>query len=423
MSWVLRFRLNNKAMKYTLGRYDGATGAADDPQIGDALSLADAHKLAIDAKHKVGRGIDPTQEKRRRKDATALAAASTFRAVAERYFRDKCGMQVKPDGSVSFDGTKRSAAEQWRVLTRQVFPHLGDRAFDTIDKDTVRELLKKLSEGRLRNDRDEIIRGGPVAANRCLAAIRGVLMWKEEQSNSYRAPSFRGLKRTEKARERSLSDGELRVIWKVASAAVTPFDSLVRFLLLTCARRVEASAMRRGEVTEIVRSREDDHRRTEKVVLWTLPASRNKAGVDFIRPLSRAAVDLLAALPVIADSKFFFTLDGTHPVSSFSRLKREFDARVLAELKRQDPQARPLPRWTLHDLRRSGRSLLSRAHVLPDNAERCLGHVIGGVRGTYDVHDYFDQKRDALNRLAHLIEQIVAAEEGNNIALLVKPSA
>jgi integrase len=63
--------------------------------------------------------------------------------------------------------------------------------------------------------------------------------------------------------------------------------------------------------------------------------------------------------------------------------------------------------WTVHDLRRTARSLLSRANVRPDISERVLGHTIRGVEGVYDVFEYTSEKAEALQRLANLIECIV----------------
>jgi hypothetical protein len=63
--------------------------------------------------------------------------------------------------------------------------------------------------------------------------------------------------------------------------------------------------------------------------------------------------------------------------------------------------------WVLHDLRRSARSLLSRAGVPPDHAERCLGHVIGGVRGMYDRYAFYDEKKFAFEALAGQIDRIL----------------
>ena len=67
----------------------------------------------------------------------------------------------------------------------------------------------------------------------------------------------------------------------------------------------------------------------------------------------------------------------------------------------------PLPNWTLHDLRRTAKTLMVRAGVRPDISERVLGHVIGGVEGTYDRYSYLDEKRDALEKLAMIIERIL----------------
>jgi hypothetical protein len=56
---------------------------------------------------------------------------------------------------------------------------------------------------------------------------------------------------------------------------------------------------------------------------------------------------------------------------------------------------------------------MSRAGVRPDIAERVLGHAIRGVEGVYDRHSYADEKADALNRLAALVETIVNPSRGN----------
>ena len=124
-------------------------------------------------------------------------------------------------------------------------------------------------------------------------------------------------------------------------------------------------------------------------------------------PLSLAAQAVLAAVPKVGKSGFVFTTDGKHPIAGFSKFKRAFDAKVLAELRKQDAEAEPLPNWTLHDLRRTARSLMSRAGVPADHAERCLGHVIGGVRGVYDKYEYLPEKRRAFEALAALIERII----------------
>ncbi len=37
-----------------------------------------------------------------------------------------------------------------------------------------------------------------------------------------------------------------------------------------------------------------------------------------------------------------------------------------------------------------------------------IGHVIGGVRETYDRYEYLDEKRDALAALARLVDRIIS---------------
>jgi integrase len=121
---------------------------------------------------------------------------------------------------------------------------------------------------------------------------------------------------------------------------------------------------------------------------WTLPAARNKTKVDLVRPLSKAALTMLERIQRahITDRCF---ADG----QNYLFLKFKANAN--------------LPDVTLHDLRRTSRSLMSRAGINADVAERCLGHVIGGVRGIYDRHEYHREKAHAYETLASLIQRIV----------------
>ena len=76
-----------------------------------------------------------------------------------------------------------------------------------------------------------------------------------------------------------------------------------------------------------------------------------------------------------------------------------------------------MPNWTLHDLRRTAKTLMARAGVRPDISERVLGHVIAGVEGTYDRHSYADEKRDALKKLAEIVERILNPPPANVMML------
>jgi integrase len=240
-------------------------------------------------------------------------------------------------------------------------------------------------------------------ADHVLAYLRRVMTWHASRSDDFRSPIVRGMARTrpsQRRRQRVLSDDELKAVWLAAESSQSAFGYLIQFLLLTATRRTEAAAMRRSELIK------SD---------WIIPQERYKTGLELVIPLSSPAQAVLATMPRIGKSGFVFTTDGKRPIGGFSKFKRKFDAKVLAELRAANPEAE-LPRWTLHDLRRTARSLMSRAGVPSDHAERCLGHVLAGIRGTYDRHEYLNEKRRAFNVLAGLIERIV--NSAKNVVVL-----
>ena len=188
------------------------------------------------------------------------------------------------------------------------------------------------------------------------------------------------IKPKERARRRVLTDEELRAVWRTAEGGDT-FGPYVRFLLLTAARRDEARELIWQEITDGI---------------WTLPAARNKTKHELVRPLSKAALRVLKGLPRIAGCDFVFAGTRGKAINSLSLCKRELD------------QASGVRGWTLHDLRRTARSLMSRAGVNGEHAERCLGHSVGGlVRETYDRYEYLAEKLHAFEALAAQIERIV----------------
>ena len=237
-------------------------------------------------------------------------------------------------------------------------------------------------------------------ADHVLAYLRRVMTWHAARSDDFRSPIVRGMARTrpsQRRRQRVLSEDEIRAVWRAAAASPSAFGYLVKFLLLTATRRTEAAAMRRSEVVG------ND---------WIIPQERYKTGLELVIPLSPAAQTVLSAVPKIGKSGFVFTTNGKRPIGGFSKFKRHFDANVLAELHKHNPEA-ALPRWTLHDLRRTARSLMSRAGVPSDHAERCLGHVLPGIRGTYDRHKYLPEKQHAFAALATMIKRIVKPPPDN----------
>src|ERR1017187_2997057 len=132
--------------------------------------------------------------------------------------------------------------------------------------------------------------------------------------------------------------------------------------------------------------------------------------INTVVPLSKAALALIEAQPKLDDCDFAFPSRAMTPYSGFGKSKAALDKAVLNMMKKQakkGAKVRPLPNWTLHDLRRTAKTLMVRAGVRPDISERVLGHAIAGVEGTYDRHSYADEKRDALEKLAVMIEHIL----------------
>jgi integrase len=323
--------------------------------IDGVLNLDKARKRAKVLLGKVASGEDPLGERRKKESE----AANTLKSVTEEYL-EREGDRL------------RTIDERRSVLERLVYPKLGARQIDEIRRTDIVRLLDKIED-----------ENGAVMADHVLAYLRRVMTWHAGRSDDFRSPIVRGMARTKpsaRRRQRTLSDDELRAVWKTAEAEQSAFGYFVQFLLLTATRRNEAAHMRRPEVSGID---------------WTIPQSRYKTGLELLIPLSPAAVTLLDTVPKIGRGGLVFTTNGKQPLGGFSKFKREFD------------KACKVTGWTLHDLRRTARSLMGRAGVPTDHAERCLGHAMGAIRGTYDKYEYRDEKKRAFEALAGLIERIV----------------
>jgi integrase len=330
-TWTLHYTLSAKRRRLTLGAYP-------------SMSLWAARTRADETKAAIAEGRNP-------------------QAIANETLKDICELYLAREGD-------KLRNLKWRkgVLDRHVYSALGARPIAEIRRSEIVRLLDHIEE-----------KSGPSMATQTLALIRKVMNWHATRSDDFLSPIVRGMARTnrsERARDRVLSDDELRKVWAIDGGV---FGQYVRFLLLTAARRNEASEMTWAEIDG------GD---------WTLPARRNKTGVDLVRPLSRSAQEILEKLPKHAG--FVWSSNGgATAIAGFTQYKAKLDRKL------------GFGGWTIHDLRRTARSLMSRAGVPSDHAERCLGHVIGGVRGVYDRHEYHAEKRQAFAALAGQIERII----------------
>ncbi len=286
----------------------------------------------------------------------------SFKAIAENYLT----RHVRAN-------KLRTRAEIERCLEKYIYPVWQDRWLVSIRRSDVAKLLDSVQDNH-----------GPRQADVVLGIVRGIMNWYAARDDDFASPLIRGMDRTDpKARKRAriLDDKELRAVWAIA-AANGPFGAILRLLLLTGQRREKVAALR-----------------WENVSIdgtWDIPSEDREKGNGGVLVLPNKALEIVRAQKRIGDNPHVFAGRGNGHFVGFSLGKRAFDKKVGN-----------LPRWTLHDLRRTARSLMARAGVRPDIAERVMGHAITGVEGVYDRHSCRDEKAQALAKLAGLIEMIL----------------
>jgi integrase len=174
------------------------------------------------------------------------------------------------------------------------------------------------------------------------------------------------------------------------------YGRILRLILLTGCRREEIGGLKWSEI--------DLEART-----ITLPVDRTKNHQAHVVPLTDAAFDILSGCE--RDGKFVFGRTKAKGFNGWSKAKEELDRIVKLEP------------WTVHDLRRTVRTGLSRLKVLPHVAEAVVNHLPAMLIRTYDLHTYETEKRDALDQWAHHVKTIVAQASGANVTRMKPQSA
>jgi integrase len=339
--------------------------------IGDPaqMTVAKAREEAVQAvaRVKAGEAALPA--------STPRKAPETFEEVA----RDFLKRHVHKQGL-------RTAGEIERQFKRYLFPAWGPEAFASIRRGKVVELLDSIEDN-----------SGPVMADRVLATLRKMFNWVEVRNEDYTSPIVRGMRASsgkDRARKRILSDDEIRALWADWSTAGT-FGAFLQTCLLTAQRRAKVLTMRWADVSE------DG--------VWTIPAeAREKVNAGTLK-LPKMALDIIKARPELNGNPYVFGGRGAQSIGNIGHDKAALDKRV--------PTTEP---WTIHDLRRTAKSLMARAGVRPDISERTLGHVIPGVEGVYDQHSYTEEKAEALEKLAALVALILNPPADNVVQLATR---
>jgi integrase len=329
----------------------------------DVLGVDEARDLAREAIKRVRQGLPAIEPPPARPDS--------FKAVAENWLKRHVAAKKF-----------RSEYEIRRVLERYVYPHWGNRDFISIKRSDISTLLDHVEDNH-----------GAQQADKVLSVARGIANWFAGRDDDYVSPFVRGMRRHSGARTRVLEDDELPVIWKTAEGN-GQFGAIVRLLLLTGQRREKVNSMKWADLADGV---------------WTIATVEREKNNAGSLALPAQALAIIQAQPRVGENPYVFAGRG-NGAYDISQSKAPFDRKL--------PK---MPHWTLHDLRRTSRSLMSRAGVRPDIAERVMGHAIAGIEGVYDRHSYREEKADALRRLAMLVDGIVNPRDNVHKLKRIKP--
>jgi integrase len=370
-SWSLHFRIGGRLRRYTIGSYP-------------AIKPAEARRRAQQALDRVRDGVDPIEEKRANRTAPSTG---NFAMLARDYLERK-QKNVAPN---TYRVTKHT-------FERDLLPSLGHRAITSITRADVHRVVDAV-----------LARGSRVHANRVLARLRTFLSWTVERGELPVSPA-EGIRppTKERARDRVLTNDEMRWLWSACDAYDSMFAPLVKLLLLTAQRRDEVARLEWSEI--------DFKSRT-----WTMPREKTKSDRIHEVPLSDAAIEVLHSIPRVSD-RIVFTITGTTPVSGFSQAKRRLDVEMMKVRRRwlglpesstaeKTPLSVQIPNWTLHDLRRTSATGMARLNFPPHVVDKVLNHTSGTIRGVaavYNRFDYLDGRRAALEAWGRYIENLVA---------------
>jgi integrase len=255
----------------------------------------------------------------------------------------------------------RSAHEMDRFMTQHLFAAWPARDFVSIKRKEISDLLDHIEDHHGRRQSDY-----------ALAVIRQICNWYAARDENYNSPIVAGMRRSnpkETERKRVLTDEEIHAVWNAANGS---YGRLIRFLLVTAQRRDKAASMEWSDLDGDV---------------WTIRTEKREKGNAGVLKLPQMAISILGE----PSEGLVFPTRGGMKISGWSKHKAALD------------RASGVTGWVLHDLRRTARSLMSRAGVRPDIAEHVLGHAQEGIKGVYDRHQYTQEKADALIALENVL--------------------
>jgi hypothetical protein len=403
-----------------------------------AISLEKAHAKAEDWIELIQKGVDPAEHEKKIRAEQARKQANTFAAVAQDFANDKLTGERK--GKDAEREINLDLMSEWQ--NKPITEITADDIIGVINKKK-RKVVGKTT-GRRSHKR---MLGGKTGARNLLALVKRLFAWAvgtraygltESPAATLTAKNIIGEDATV-SRDRILSDDEIFAFWRATGHMPYPAGPAYRLLMLTALRLNETVRMQRKELDPLLLQRLDNRKENEPVKwqdlpeersIWTIPKERMKgknSGKKVARahvvPTTDEIIGLFAELPRFKGSYLFSTTGGLRPVSIGTKVKAELDRRMLITLRAiarsrgQNPADVTLPHWVNHDVRRTVRSHLSRLKIEEVAREAILAHARPGIKGVYDLHDYREEKREALRLWAARLRSIVEPAPSNVVSI------
>jgi integrase len=375
ISFRMDYRLNGRRETLTIGRYGSK----------DGISLLMARERCMEARKAIAQGISPAQEKQREK--SRLAEAQTFGEYTRRWLAEHR----------MADSTK---AMRKTVIDRDILPVFQNRRMAEIGPEDLRALCGKIKA-----------RGAPATAVIAREIVKLVFAYAAMHGDKAPNPAHEvgpSSIATFVPKDRALSPSEIRLMHRLleTTATLPTIRLAVRLVLLTLVRKSELIEATWDEVD------------FENAV-WSIPKSRMKAGKPHNVYLSQQALDIFIALHTCAAGSKFVLPSRYDADRCMSKATLNRVTQVIAEKAKQSNL--PLEPFTVHDLRRTGSTILNELGFNGDWIEKCLAHEDGrSSRGVYNKAEYAEQRRHMLQEWADMIDAWVAGE--SHTPTLLPPS-
>ena len=366
--WFLRYTANGKRREMTLGQYANMT-------------LAEARAEAVlQKKQLLVEKVDPLFLKQRAKQQKLQ--------TVDDLFADWHKGNIKR--------LKHPNIPE-RVYRKDIAPHIGAAAPNKVVARDIQFIIEAITES-----------GRPTTANDALLYLKQLfnhgIKLDVVGANPASAFNVSDAGGVEQSKDRALTFEELTQVFKVFRENTASF---ARENYLACALLLTLG-VRKGELTEASWQEID-----LEAGIWQLPKERSKSGVGITIPLPELCITWLRELHWrAAGSPYVFPnrRSSKNPHMGADTLNRAITKLFGHEAgkKKQPPNKMgDIKHFSVHDLRRTCRTLLAQLGVSGYVAERCLNHKLQGIEGIYNQHDYFNERKEALAKLTEHLAPII----------------